>query len=175
MRKIYSRVLMGALVGGGLAVAGCGIANAADTSGADGLLSGDQAAISVDAPVTVGGNAVSVIGDSHSENADTSAPKSAPAPEATTDGSDSLLGGNQGLVSVNVPVTVGGNAVSVVGDSDTSDADTSAPAEPAPASAPAAPAPARRRLPRLPWPTPPPTAVTASAAATRPSCRSRCP
>ncbi len=80
MRKIYSRVLMGALVGGGLAVAGCGIANAADTSGADGLLSGDQAAISVDAPVTVGGNAVSVIGDSHSENADTSAPKSAPAP-----------------------------------------------------------------------------------------------
>ncbi|MFJ4036812.1 chaplin family protein, partial [Microbacterium sp. NPDC090007] len=124
MRKIYSRVLMGALVGGGLAVLGCGIANAAETSGTDGLLSGDQGLVSVDLPVTVGGNAVSLIGDSHSEDATTTAPSTAPAPSVTTEGGDGILSGNQGLVSVDVPVTVGGNAVSVIGDSSTSDATT---------------------------------------------------
>ncbi len=67
---------------------------------------------------------MSVIGDGHSSDAETSAPASQPAPEATSDGSDSVLGGNQGLVSVDVPVTVGGNAVSVIGDSHSSDADT---------------------------------------------------
>ncbi|MEV7763791.1 chaplin family protein, partial [Microbacterium sp. NPDC089180] len=141
MRKFYSRALLGALVGGGLAVLGCGIANAAETSGADGLLAGDQAAISVDLPVTVGGNAVSLIGDSHSEDADTSAPAPDAAPVATTDGSDGVASGNQGIISIDVPVTVGGNAVSVIGDSHSEDADTSTPApeaapEPAPEAAP---------------------------------------
>ncbi|WP_136588242.1 chaplin family protein, partial [Microbacterium hydrothermale] len=135
MRKFYSRALLGALVGGGLAVLGCGIANAAETSGADGLLSGDQAGISVDLPVTVGGNAVSLIGDSHSEDADTSAPAPDAAPVTTTDGGDGVASGNQGIISIDVPVTVGGNAVSVIGDSHSEDADTSAPA-PAPEPAP---------------------------------------
>ncbi len=141
MRKFYSRALLGALVGGGLAVLGCGIANAAETSGADGLLSGDQAAISVDLPVTIGGNAVSVIGDSHSEDADTSAPAPDAAPVTTTDGSDGAASGNQGIISIDVPVTVGGNAVSVIGDSHSEDADTSAPRRPR------SPLPSRRRLP----------------------------
>ena len=79
MRKTYSRAILGALIGGGLAVVGAGMANAAETSGTDGLLSGDQAIISVDLPVTIGGNAVSVIGDSHSSDAETSAPASQPA------------------------------------------------------------------------------------------------
>ncbi|MCG7418197.1 DUF320 domain-containing protein [Microbacterium sp. ACRRU] len=136
MRKIYSRAILGALIGGGLAVVGAGMAHAAETSGTDGLLSGDQAIVSVDLPITVGGNAVSIIGDSHSEDASTSAPASEPAPEATTDGGDGIGSGNQGLVSVDVPVTVGGNAVSVIGDSHSEDASTSAPAEEA-ASAPA--------------------------------------
>ncbi len=97
MRKIYSRVLLGTLVGGGLAVLGAGIANAADTSGVDGLLSGDQVGVSVNLPVTVGGNAVSVIGDSSSDGADTSAPAApAPAPVTITDGSDGVGSGNQG-------------------------------------------------------------------------------
>ncbi|WP_314451803.1 chaplin family protein, partial [uncultured Microbacterium sp.] len=160
MRKFYSRALWGALVGSGLAVLGCGIANAADTSGAGGLLSGDRALVSVDLPVTVGGNAVSVIGDSHTSDATTSGGSSgsghdgsteggsghggsghdssgdssggsghdgggsSSGGDVTTDGSDSLLGGNQGIVTVDVPVTVGGNAVSVIGDSTTSDATT---------------------------------------------------
>ena len=116
MRKIYSRAILGALIGGGLAVVGAGMANAAETSGTDGLLSGDQAIISVDLPITLGGNAVSVIGDSQSSDASTSAPAPQPAPDATTDGGDSLLGGNQGLVSVNVPVPVR-RQVSVIAES----------------------------------------------------------
>ncbi len=80
--------------------------------------------------------AVSVIGDSHSEDADTSAPAPAPEPapepetapeqpplhvmpvstdempasadSVTTDGTDSVAGGNQVVAPVEVPVTVGG-------------------------------------------------------------------
>ncbi|WP_230006887.1 hypothetical protein, partial [Microbacterium sp. Bi128] len=134
MRKIYSRAILGALIGGGLVVVGTGMAHAAETSGTDDLLSGDQAIISVDLPVTLGGNAVSLLGDSHSSDATTSVPASQPAPDVTTDGGDGIGSGNQGIVSIDVPVTVGGNAVSVVGDSHTEDAETSAPA-PAPAPA----------------------------------------
>ncbi len=122
------------------------------TDGSDGVASGNQGIISIDVPVTVGGNAVSVIGDSHSEDADTSAPAPAPEPapepetapeqpplhvmpvytdevpapadSATTDGTDSVAGGNQVVAPVEVPVTVGGNAVSVIGDSHTEDATT---------------------------------------------------
>lgn len=126
MRTIHSRVLMGALIGGGLAILGTGMAHAADTSGADGLLSGDQAVISVDLPVTVGGNAVSVIGDSSTADATTIGGSDATTTggSVSTDGTDSLLGGNQGIVAVDVPVAVGGNAVSIIGDSSTVDATT---------------------------------------------------
>ncbi|WP_181373557.1 hypothetical protein [Microbacterium sp. HMWF026] len=158
MCKIYSRVLMGALVGGGLAVLGCGVANAAETSGTDGLLSGDQGLISATVPVTVGGNAVSLIGGSHSEDATTTAPASAPAPSVTTDGSDGILSGNQGLVSVDVPVTSA--------ETPSRSSATAAPRMPPP---PAAARPAAARV------TCRPTAPTASAAATRPSCRSTSP
>ncbi|KQM80830.1 hypothetical protein ASE68_17490 [Agromyces sp. Leaf222] len=71
--------------------------------------------------MTVGGNAISVIGDSQSTDAATEvAPAAAPpaesAPESAhaTSGDDSLLGGLQGLVDVAIPVTVGGNAISVI-------------------------------------------------------------
>ena len=103
MRKIHSRVLMGALVGSGLAVLGCGVANAVDTSGADSLLGGNQGIVSVDAPVTIGGNAVSVLGDSHTSDATTTAASSGSGGDVTTDGNDSLLGGNQGCLLYTSP------------------------------------------------------------------------
>ena len=133
MRTFIKRALLGALIGGGLALGGAGLAHADETSGDDGLLSGTQAILGVDIPVTIGGNAVSVIGDSTSSGATTPAPApAAPAPapvaEATTSGDESIGGGTQVVAPITVPVTVGGNAVSVIGDSEITDATTTAPA-----------------------------------------------
>ena len=125
MHTIIKRALWGALIGGGISLAGAGVAQAADTSGEDGLLSGTQAVIDVEAPVTVAGNAISVLGDSHSDDADTQASAPAPAPEAHTSGHDGAASGSQVIVTVEVPVTVAGNAVSVAGDSHSDGAETS--------------------------------------------------
>ena len=94
----------------------------ASTSGEDSLLGGNQVLAPITAPVTVGGNAVSVIGDSHSEASSTgvtSGGEGSGTGDASTSGEDSLLGGNQVMAPITAPVTVGGNAVSVVGDSTT--------------------------------------------------------
>jgi hypothetical protein len=110
------------------------------TSGDDGIASGSQAVVDVTIPVDVSGNAISVLGDSEQSGATTeAAPASAPAetaPVATTTGGDSLLGGTQGLVNIDIPVTVGGNAISVLGDSSS----TGSSSESGEATTPAAPA-----------------------------------
>ncbi|MBD8540263.1 DUF320 domain-containing protein, partial [Frigoribacterium sp. CFBP 8751] len=148
MNKYVSRGLMGALFVGGIWALGTTAANAATTTGDDGLLSGTQVGAVVEAPVSALGNAVSVLGDSSSTAVAPAAPAAAPAapaaapaapvapaapaaPVTTTSGDSGVLSGTQGIVSVDVPVTVGGNAISVLGDS--------AAAAPAPAPAPAAP------------------------------------
>jgi LPXTG-motif cell wall-anchored protein len=111
------------------------------TSGDDGIGSGSQAIVDVAIPIDVSGNAISVVGDSSSDGATTeTAPPAEVAaadegPAATTSGDDAILGGTQGIASVEVPVTIGGNAVSVLGDSSSSDSAVSpAPASDAPAS-----------------------------------------
>ncbi|MET0859462.1 MAG: chaplin family protein, partial [Microbacterium sp.] len=64
MKTFLKRALWGTLIAGGVTLLGATAANAADTTGEDGLLSGNQALISLDAPVSIVGNAVSLIGDS---------------------------------------------------------------------------------------------------------------
>jgi hypothetical protein len=107
------------VVGGGLVFSAQ--AHADDTTGVDSILGGNQAVVAVEVPVTIAGNAVSVGGDSSSTDANTTSSTSggSTAGENTTSGEDSLGGGNQVVAPVQVPVTIGGNAVSVVGDSDT--------------------------------------------------------
>jgi LPXTG-motif cell wall-anchored protein len=113
----------------------------ADTSGEGGIGSGSQAIVEVDVPIDVSGNAISVVGDSTSEDSAAAPVENAtPAegvaadegPAATTSGEDAVLGGTQGIVSVDVPVTVGGNAVSVLGDSSSSGSTVSGPTADAP-------------------------------------------
>lgn len=127
MRTFIKRALLGVLIGGGIALAGAGMAQAAETDGEDGLLSGSQILPSVEVPITVGGNAISVLGDSSSTDSATAASSgtdAGSAPAATTDGGNGAASGTQALVSVVVPVTVGGNAVSVAGDSESTSAAT---------------------------------------------------
>ena len=55
MNSTLSRVLLGTLVAGGITLFGAAAAQAAEptTSGEDGLLSGTQALLNVDIPITV--------------------------------------------------------------------------------------------------------------------------
>jgi hypothetical protein len=131
MHTFIKRALLGAFIGGGIAVLGAGVAHAADTTGDDGLLSGTQVLLGVEAPVTVGGNAVSLLGDSSSADADTTAPAAADAPAGSTSGEGGAVSGTQALVTVTVPVTVAGNGIAVLGDSTFTGAQTAAPIAPA--------------------------------------------
>jgi hypothetical protein len=107
---------------------GAGVAHASETSGDDGILSGTQLGISIELPVTISGNAVSVVGDSESSDASTDvttgAAEPASSPVAVTSGDDGIGSGSQAIVDVSAPVTISGNAVSVIGDSSSSDATT---------------------------------------------------
>lgn len=102
--------------------------SAATTAGDDGVLSGTQGLVAADAPITVTGNAISVLGESAvTEGSSTVEPAAPGATDATgtegiasgasTDGTDSVLGGSQILAPIAVPVTVGSNAISVLGES----------------------------------------------------------
>ena len=133
MKRFVARALYATLFTGGLMLLGAGVANASETGGDDGILSGTQLGISIEAPITIGGNALSIIGDSSSSDAstevstdddeagDTAEPVE---PVAVTSGDDGVASGSQAIVDVSAPVTIGGNAVSVIGDSSSEDAET---------------------------------------------------
>jgi hypothetical protein len=84
MRTFYKRALLGTLLAGGITLLGATVANAAETTGDDGLLSGTQAVIQVNLPITLSGTSRSVLGDSTSSGATAAAPATAPAPAAAT-------------------------------------------------------------------------------------------
>jgi hypothetical protein len=98
----------------------------ATTDGSDGILGGSQVPIGADAPVTLGGNAVSVLGDASSDGADSASGSTAGDASGSTDGADGTLGGTQVLTDLGVPVTLGGNAISVLGDASTDGPSTDA-------------------------------------------------
>ena len=118
MQSFIWKALIGAAFTGGLMALGAGVAYADNTtSGDDGTGSGSQAVVGLNLPVTLGGNAISVLGDSSSSGSSATPPASAAAPTGNTNGNVSLLGGTQALVDAHAPVTVSGNAISVIGDS----------------------------------------------------------
>jgi hypothetical protein len=90
------------------------------TSGEDSVAGGTQVVAPVTAPVTVSGNAVSVLGASRSSGSGTTVAPGAGgsngAGSASTSGEESVAGGTQVVAPVTAPVTVGGNAVSVLGE-----------------------------------------------------------
>ena len=106
MKKLALRALYATLFAGGLTLLGAGVAHASETGGDDGILSGTQAAISIELPVTVSGNGISIIGDSSSSDAATEVSTTAastPDPAAVTSGDDGVGSGTQALVDVAVP------------------------------------------------------------------------
>src|SRR5512139_2365741 len=98
MKRFVSRALYATLFTGGLVLLGAGAAHASDTTGEDGILSGTQLGISVELPVTISGNAVSVIGDSGSSDATTAVTTGdsgagSSEPVAVTSGEDGIGSG----------------------------------------------------------------------------------
>lgn len=106
MNSIAKKALYGALLAGGLTVLGAGSAHALDLGGEDGLLSGTDILAEVGLPITVGGNSISVIGDSSSSSSSTPTPASTPAPSSNT-GSGSASGGTSVWVPLNSIIEVG--------------------------------------------------------------------
>ncbi|WP_448811428.1 hypothetical protein [Agromyces bauzanensis] len=126
MKRLMLRALYATLITGGLTLLGAGVAHASETGGDDGILSGSQIGISIEAPITLSGNAISLIGDSWSSDATTEVVTGGgdAEPVAVTSGDDGIGSGSQSLVDVSAPVTIGGNAISVIGDSSSESADT---------------------------------------------------
>ncbi|MBI5162209.1 MAG: cell wall anchor protein, partial [Micrococcales bacterium] len=113
---------MGVLFTGGLMALGAGVANAADnglgTDGSHSVLGGTQAISPLSLPVTVGENAVSVLGDAGSSGSAAATPAGgagSASSGAGTSGANGAASGTQVVAPIAVPVTVGGNAVSVLG------------------------------------------------------------
>jgi hypothetical protein len=127
MKKYVSRALWCALLAGGLTVLGATAANAAESGGEDGLVSGNQVLSSITAPVTVEGNAISLLGDSSSSGTSTGpavVTDGTDSDSAVTDGEDGVASGNQVSPDVTAPVAVEGNAISLLGDSSSSGTST---------------------------------------------------
>ncbi len=96
-----------------------GIIASDDTSGEDGVLSGNQVDADADAPVDVSGNQVTVIGDGNESAGDGDGPRAEVSPSGDvdhTDGDDGTLSGNQLDAEAEAPVDVSGNQVTVIGD-----------------------------------------------------------
>jgi len=90
------------------------------TSGQDGIGSGNQTGVGVQAPVNVSGNQVTVIGqDNTTRAAGGSATTSHPSGSPTTSGQSGILSGNQTGVGVQLPIDVSGNQVTVIGQDNT--------------------------------------------------------
>ena len=101
-------------------------APAATTSGENGIASGTQAPISVSLPITVAGNAVSVLGDTSSTAAAAPVASGPTTSAPTTTGEDAILGGTQVVTPIGAPVNLTGNTIAVLGDSATTGMSTPA-------------------------------------------------
>jgi hypothetical protein len=106
----------------GKAVAGCKVGGGSGssvakgkTSGKDSIGGGNQVQTPVNAPVTVCGNSVAAVGGALSGCKISGGSGAGAVAAGKTDGTHSIVGGNQVQVPVNAPVTVCGNSVAAVG------------------------------------------------------------
>ena len=94
------------------------VGGSGETSGEDGVGSGNQSSVEVCVPVTISGNQVTGVGDDNHATSDDAA-STCGGGEATsghTSGEDGVGSGNQTGLDVCVPVTASGNQLTVVGD-----------------------------------------------------------
>ncbi|GLU50498.1 chaplin family protein [Nocardiopsis ansamitocini] len=90
-----------------------------ETSGNGSVLSGNQIVADLDVPVNASGNAIAAVlstaGASSEDTGSAVVHQRGGGDEIETSGNGSILGGNQAVVDLDVPVNVAGNAISAVG------------------------------------------------------------
>jgi hypothetical protein len=108
---------VGVLSAGILLFAGSAAQADWNTSDNDGVLTGNQLDLSVDAPINICGNAVGVLGDATASCTINGGGGGAmEAGDWTSTGNDGVGTGNQIAVPVHTPINICGNAVGVLGD-----------------------------------------------------------
>src|SRR5947209_2521974 len=109
---------VGVLSAGFLLIGGAA-AHAADTSNNFGIGSGNQVAVPVEAPVTVSGNAIGLLGGASASSSNGGSASGMITPNVGgTGGTSDNFGvgtGNQLLVPVQVPIDICGNAIGALG------------------------------------------------------------
>gem|GEM_PF-2015993 len=133
MNKYVSRGLWTLVLTGGFMALGVGVAHAdTGTSGDHGVASGTQGILGIELPISLGGNSISLFGNASSQPAPASeSPTDAPAEQASTSGLGGILNGTQGILGIELPISLGGNSISIFGDASSQPA----PAPEAPAEA----------------------------------------
>ncbi|MBE2997872.1 hypothetical protein IDM40_03980 [Nocardiopsis sp. HNM0947] len=130
------------LSGNAISALGVSGANATDTeaeveeqhqdvraSGNGSLLGGNQAVVDGDVPVTLSGNASSALGVSGANATDTEAEVEGQHQDVRSSGNGSVLGGNQLVGDLDVPVNATGNGIGVLGVAGANATDTEAEVE----------------------------------------------
>ncbi|MFC3996035.1 hypothetical protein ACFOVU_08925 [Nocardiopsis sediminis] len=97
------------------------------TSGNASLLGGNQAVIDAEVPVNLAGNAIGAIAGNAGASADhTTALVAEDGEDVSTTGNASLLGGNQLVADLDVPINAVGNAIAVLGNAGAAGTDSGA-------------------------------------------------
>ncbi|WP_017613842.1 hypothetical protein [Nocardiopsis salina] len=96
------------------------------TSGNGSLLGGNQAVVDGDVPVNLSGNAISALGVSGANATDTGAGVKDHHNDVRSSGNGSVLGGNQLVGDLDVPVNATGNGIGVLGAAGANATDTGA-------------------------------------------------
>src|SRR3954469_14708177 len=112
------RALLFTVITGGLMLLGATTANASETNGADSLGGGNQVEPSIIVPVDLTGTTAAAFGDATSTSATTGSNGGTTGAEngSATDGSHSVLGGNQIAPEVSAPVDSSGTTIGALGD-----------------------------------------------------------
>ncbi len=134
MRTSVRRTLCATAIAGGFTVLGIAFATssatAADepgsTSGANGLVSGNQTGPSAETSGGTSGNQVTVIGDGNNNagSSQNGGGSTADSGGDTTDGQDGTGAGNQTDADATAPLQASGNQVTVIGDGNNNTADS---------------------------------------------------
>ncbi len=145
MHPWVRRTLCGLGLTGGALLLGVAMAQSASadntTSGQDGIGSGNQTGLGIQAPVNVTGNQITVIGHDNTADSDggsatsgdTSTASTPTGGDNTTSGQDGIGSGNQTGLAIQAPVNASGNQITVIGHDNTAttSGDTSTASTPA--------------------------------------------
>src|SRR5438093_772572 len=119
---VRKSIKVGILSAGFLLIGGAA-ANAASTTDNFGILGGNQVHAPIQAPISISGNAIGLLGTAHATGSGASTSGGAGGAGSTSD-NFAIGTGNQVTADISLPIDVCGNAVSLLGGADASCGDS---------------------------------------------------